>query len=270
MTAVPRRRLSRRQQAKVFRIVQYVALVGFVVVVASTANWSNITTFFFKSDVAKAMFPDIITVALVNTVKYTASAFVFGLALGLVLALMRLSSVAPYRWLANIYIEFFRGVPALIVFLVFGFGVPLAFPGSQIPGGTTGTVTIALGMVAAAYMAETIRAGLQAVPKGQTEAARSLGMSSTRALLSVVIPQAFRIVLPPLTNELILLTKDSSLVYLLGLASDGFELAKFARAASQTSINSTPFVVAGLMYLAITLPLTAAVRRLEASARKAH
>ena len=66
-------------------------------------------------------------------------------------------------------------------------------------------------------MAETIRAGIQAVPKGQTEAARSLGMSGPRAMVSIVIPQAFRIILPPLTNELILLTKDSSLVYLLGL-----------------------------------------------------
>ncbi len=68
-------------------------------------------------------------------------------------------------------------------------------------------------------MAETIRAGIQAVPKGQTEAARSLGMSHARAMASIVLPQAFRIILPPLTNELILLTKDSSLVYLLGLTS---------------------------------------------------
>ena len=77
---------------------------------------------------------------------------------------------------------------------------------------------LALGLVAAAYMAETIRAGIQAVPKGQMEAARSLGMSHGRAMVSIIIPQAFRIVLPPLTNELILLIKDSSLVYLLGLS----------------------------------------------------
>ena len=79
-------------------------------------------------------------------------------------------------------------------------------------------MTLALGLVGAAYMAETIRAGIQAVPKGQMEAARSLGMPQGRAMISIVIPQAFRIILPPLTNELILLTKDSSLVYVLGLA----------------------------------------------------
>ena len=103
------------------------------------------------------------------------------------------------------------------MFIALGFGVPLAF---EVALDMNITVMLSLGLVGAAYMAETIRAGIQAVPKGQTEAARSLGMSHGRAMLSIVIPQAFRIVLPPLTNELILLTKDSSLVYLLGLSLD--------------------------------------------------
>ena len=93
-------------------------------------------------------------------------------------------------------------------------GVPLAFPGHGDPRRTYGKVALALGLVGAAYMAETIRAGIQAVPKGQMEAARSLGMSHGRAMVSIVIPQAFRIILPPLTNELVLLFKDSSLVLL--------------------------------------------------------
>ena len=97
-------------------------------------------------------------------------------------------------------------------------GFRLAFPDYEIPFGNLGIVTLALGLVGGAYMAETIRAGIQAVPKGQMEAARSLGMSHGRAMISVVVPQAFRIILPPLTNELILLTKDSSLVYILGLS----------------------------------------------------
>ena len=157
------------------------------------------------------MFPDVLTVALRNTILYTLLAFVFGLVFGLVLALMRLSSVAPYRWLATAYIELFRGLPALLVLFMVGYGVPLAFPDREIPGGLYGSVALGLGLTAAAYMAETIRAGIQAVPKGQMEAARTLGMSHTRAMVSIVIPQAFRIVIPPLTNELILLTKDSSL-----------------------------------------------------------
>ena len=82
-----------------------------------------------------------------------------------------------------------------------------------------GSIAIGLGLTAAAYMAETIRAGIQAVPKGQMEAARTLGMSHFTAMRTIVIPQAFRIVIPPLTNELILLTKDSSLAYVLGVTA---------------------------------------------------
>ena len=105
--------------------------------------------------------------ALLNTIIYSAGAFIFGLVGGTILALMRLSSVAPYRWIAGIYIELFRGLPALIVLLAFGL-LPLAFPGLIIPYDPYGTVWIALGIVAAAYMAETIRAGIQAVPKGRS------------------------------------------------------------------------------------------------------
>jgi polar amino acid transport system permease protein len=113
-------------------------------------------------------------------------------------------------------------------------------------------------------MAETMRAGIQAVPKGQMEAARSLGMSYSRAMVSIVIPQAFRIILPPLTNELILLTKDSSLVYLLGVTLPTRELAKFGRDALNQYVSMTPILVAGLAYLIITVPLGVLVRRLEA------
>jgi polar amino acid transport system permease protein len=173
---------------------------------------------------------------------------------------MRLSSVPPYRWLATGYIEFFRGVPALLVFLAFGFGVPIAF---HVRFTTLSTVVAALGLVGAAYMAETIRAGIQAVPKGQLEAARSLGMSQFRAMVSIVIPQAFRIVLPPLTNELILLAKDSSLVYLLGLTGSEYELTKYGRDAMNTVQSMTPLVAAGLCYLIITIPLSYLSRYLE-------
>ncbi len=79
---------------------------------------------------------------------------------------MRLSSVPPYRWLAMAYVEVFRGLPALLIFIFVGVGVPLAFPGTQIPGGTVGKVALALALVSAAYMAETVRAGIQAVPQG--------------------------------------------------------------------------------------------------------
>ncbi|MFI9352587.1 amino acid ABC transporter permease [Streptomyces lydicus] len=259
--------LSRRRRARIVRGMQYGVLVVAVVVLALVADWHQLRTAFFDVEVAKALFPDIITTALLNTILYTLLGFGFGLALGLVLALMRLSSVPPYRWIAITYIEFFRGIPALLVFIALGFGVPLAF---EVALDMNVTVMLSLGLVGAAYMAETIRAGIQAVPKGQTEAARSLGMSQGRAMVSIIIPQAFRIVLPPLTNELILLTKDSSLVYLLGLALNQFELANFGRDALNEHKSLTPILIAGLLYLVITLPLGQLVRRLEARTAKAR
>jgi polar amino acid transport system permease protein len=119
-------------------------------------------------------------------------------------------------------------------------------------------------------MAETIRAGIEAVPRGQMEAARSLGMSHTRAMVSIVIPQAFRIVLPPLTNELIMLTKDSSLVYLLGVTPADRELAKLGRDALNQYVSMTPILAVGLAYLIITVPLGYVVRRLEAQQARAR
>jgi polar amino acid transport system permease protein len=253
-------KLSPRRRKKVFRVAGYVLFVSAILAVVGAADWGRLSEAFFRLDVAGEMFPEAITVALRNTITYTLLAFVFGLTLGLILALMRLSSILPYRWFATAYIELFRGLPAL---LVVGYGVPLAFPDREIPGGVYGSVTVGLGLTAAAYMAETIRAGIQAVPKGQLEAARTLGMSHPRAMVSIILPQAFRIVIPPLTNEIILLTKDTSLVYVLGVTATTIELTKFAGDALNTRVNPTPLVVAGLLYLVITLPLSQLVRGLE-------
>ena len=262
--------MSPRKRAQVTRSIQYAVLVLLVLAVALTADWGTLRAAFFDTDILPKLFPELITIALKNTIIYTACAFTFGLVLGLVLALMRLSSVGPYRWLATGFVEFFRGVPALIVFIGFYYGLPAAFPGRNLPGGVLGTVTVALGLVGAAYMAETIRAGIQAVPKGQMEAARSLGMSHSRAMISVVIPQAFRIILPPLTNELILLTKDSSLVYVLGLSLSDSELTDFGRRNLTQFVNLTPLFAAALAYLVITVPLSIVVRRMEARAERSR
>ncbi len=201
---------SPRQRAARWRYAQYAVLVLVVLAIALLANWGEIQRAFWDWELVKEQFPRVLTIALKNTIIYTACGFAFGLALGLVLALMRLSSVGPYRWIATAVIELFRGIPALVVFIALSVGFQLAFPDYEIPFGNLGVVTLALGLVGGAYMAETIRAGIQAVPKGQMEAARSLGMSHGRAMISVVVPQAFRIILPPLTNELILL--DEGLV----------------------------------------------------------
>ncbi|EDY62587.2 amino acid ABC transporter permease [Streptomyces pristinaespiralis] len=268
--AVVTSRLTRRQRRRVSQGIQYAIFVAALVVVGLLADWDRLQNQFAQKDLASELFPAIITTALRNTVVYTVSGFVFGLVLGLIIALMRLSSVAPYRWLAGVYIEIFRGLPALLIFIFVGVAVPLAFPGTEIPGGTYGKVALGLGLVAAAYMAETIRAGIQAVPKGQMEAARSLGFSHARAMVSVIIPQAFRIVIPPLTNELVLLFKDSSLVLFLGVTLEERELTKFGRDLASQTANSTPILVAGLCYLLVTVPLSFVVRRLEARADKAR
>lgn len=261
------RRLTRRRRRQLTLSAQWLLLVAIAVLLLWKADWSSLRTNFAKGDVARSMFPEVVSTALLNTILYTACAFVFGFLLGLVLALMRLSSVAPYRWLAALYVEIFRGLPALLIFIFVGVGLPIAFPGFTVPGGTTGKVALALGLVSAAYMAETFRAGIQAVPRGQVEAARTLGMSSATAMRSVVVPQALRIVIPPLTNELVLLLKDSSLVLFLGVAVPDYELSKFANDLAGNG-NSTPLIVSGLFYLALTVPLGYLARRLEARGQR--
>ncbi len=253
--------ISLRKKQQYSRWVQYALLIVLALVLIVVADWPTLIQQVFNPTIIADQFPEVLTVALKNTTIYTLLGFALGLTLGILLALMKISSVAPYRWLSTLYIELFRGLPALVVFLAFGYGIPLAF---QVRFNSYVTVMLALGMVSAAYIAEVLRAGLQAVPKGQYEAARTLGMSHTRAMVTIIIPQAFRIVLPPLTNEVILLTKDSSLVYLLGMTVSQYELAKFGREGlSAAEAGLTPLVVAGFCYLIITIPLGLLARYFE-------
>jgi polar amino acid transport system permease protein len=260
--------LSRRQRARLVHLVTIAVPPLVLAAVVLAADWSAIQKAFFQPEIAADLFPKIVTVGVKNTLIYTTFAFIGGLLIALPIALLRLSSVRPYRWFAATYIELLRGVPAIVTLIAVGFAIPIALDW-RVPG-KYGAACLALALVAAAYMAETIRAGIQAVPKGQMEAARSLGMSHGRAMVSVVVPQAFRIVLPPLTNELILLTKDSSLVYILGLSLEGYELTKFGREGMNSAANLTPIVVIGLCYLLITVPLSIVVRRMESRAERAR
>ena len=261
--------LNKRQKQKAFRAGLYALSVIVVALVVIFADWDRIQRNFFNTEIMAEMMPEAITIGVRNTILYTAGAFTFGFILALILALMRLSSVPPYRWFAVAFIELFRGVPALITIFVVAFGLPLAFgQGWRIPGGILGTGSVALGLVAAAYMAETMRAGIEAVDVGQVEAARSLGMSGAQAMAFIILPQAFRIIIPPLTNELVLLLKDTSLLFVIGTTPLTKELTKFGRDFLATTANATPLTVAALLYLVITLPLTYMVRRLEKSAGK--
>ncbi|MFD2349076.1 amino acid ABC transporter permease [Nonomuraea ferruginea] len=257
-----RRRLSPRKRQRIFRGVQYAILVAALVALALYADWASLAQNFARLDIAELMLPDLFTVALLNTMVYAVGGFLFSFVFGLIVALMRLSTVGPYRWLATLYIEIFRGVPALLVFLMIVF-LPLALPGFAVPFGTYGQAILGLGLVGTAYQAEIFRAGLQAVPRGQTEAARSLGMSATRAQFTVVVPQAIRIVIPPTTNQFVALLKDSSLVLFLGVSGQYVDLTKFGNDMASTHANATPILVAGLTYLIVTVPLGYLAGRLE-------
>lgn len=247
---------------KLTRWGMYAAFVLGVLIVAIVIDWTRVQRGFFQLELFAEMWPEVLTVAARNTLLYTVISFLLGLALGLPLALMKMSTIAPYRWVATVYVEIFRGLPALLTIFLFAFGIPIAL-GVNIPFGTVGAGVAGLSVVAAAYMAETIRAGIQAVPKGQSEAARSLGMSEAWAMTSIIIPQAFRIIVPPLTNEFVLLIKDTSLLFIAGFAAGEKELTAYGRDIATDAFNSTPIIVAGIGYLVVTIPLTRMVAQLE-------
>lgn len=261
--------LSKRRRAMYMRYALYIVSVALLIAVALFVDWGRLGTAMFQWDIVKTQFPDILTGAAKNTLVFTILGFAGGLSFGLLFALMRLSTIKPYRWFAATYIELFRGIPLLVTLLILGFGIPIAtgwrWPNPYLQG------AIPLSLVASAYMAETIRAGIEAVPKGQMEAARSLGMSHVRAMTTIVIPQALRIIIPPLTNEFVLLIKDTSLISVLGVTAATKDLARFGRDGVNQTANATPLIVAGLVYLAMTLPLTQLVawmeRRTKAASR---
>lgn len=236
-----------------------------VMFLAVAVDWARLQDKMFRTDLVVDQFPRIVTQAAKNTLIFTAFGFAGGLALGVVLALMRLSTFRPYRWFAAVYIDVIRGLPALLVLIFIAFGLPIALD-IRIPG-TYGRGSVALAIVSSAYIAEVVRAGIEAVPKGQTEAARSLGMSHGQAMRRIVIPQAFRIIIPPMTNELVLLLKDTALISVIGVTEATKELTRFGRDGVNENANATPLVVAGLVYLALTLPMTRLAGYLERRAR---
>ncbi|WP_420111161.1 amino acid ABC transporter permease [Pseudactinotalea sp.] len=253
------RRTTRR---RLVRMALYALFAVLVAVAALTADWESLANNFLRLDIARDQFPQIITIALRNTLLFTVIAFAGGLLLGILLALMKLSSIGPYRWFATAYIELFRGLPALLTIFAISFMLPIAF-GVRVPFAPAGGALVGLIAVAGAYMAEVIRAGIQAVPKGQTEASRSLGMSPGKTMVFVTLPQGFRIIIPPMTNEFVLLLKDTSLVFIAGTTPLLKELTTYARDQSSALGNSTVLLMAALLYLVVTVPLTRVAAYLE-------
>lgn len=152
------------------------------------------------------------------TLELTAGAVAIGVVIGLFMALARLSKHKVVRAGAIAYIDFFRGTPLLVqIFLVY-FGIPMLLKWSTMPDNYQYTAGIlAMGLNSGAYIAEIFRAGIQSIDRGQSEAARSLGMTQVQALRYVILPQAFKRTIPPLGNEFIALLKDSSLLSIIAI-----------------------------------------------------
>lgn len=179
-----------------------------------------------------------------------------GVALGLFMGMARVSRFRAVRAIATVYTEMIRGTPLLMQLIILYYGLPSV--GINLEAIVAGI--IGLSANSAAYVGEIFRAGIQSVGRGQMEAARAGGLTHLQAMRYVVLPQAFRMVLPPLTNEFVTMLKDSSLVSTLAIA----ELLRTGREVVAWKVNVfSPFAGVTLLYLAMTLPLTHLARYLE-------
>ena len=200
---------------------------------------------------------DLLLAGLRYTLFIAAVAMGLSLALGLAVAILRLSSFPPLAWLAAAYINVFRAIPLFVFIIYVYYGVSIAV-GVNFSPVTAGI--IALTLQYGAWMAEIFRSGIQAVPKGQREAASSLGMGRARTFVSIVLPQALRIVVPPSGNMFVGMVKDSSLVSIIGVA----ELVRNTQLlVSQTFRPFEFYTAAVLFYVAITLALSYLMKVLE-------
>lgn len=222
----------------------------------------NIIDSFFNWERISAILPDLIRIGLPNTLILAVGAMVLGSFIGILVALASISKRKLLRIPARIYVDLLRGLPVILTIFLLGQGLPLL--GIRIFGGSSypyGVLTLAL--IAGAYIAEIFRSGIEALPAGQLEAARALGMSHGKAMRLIVIPQGVRNVLPALTNQFIATIKDSSLVYLLGFTIAERELYRIGQDAAQQTGNLSPLVAAGIMYLIVTIPLTYVVNYMD-------
>ncbi|XZA54278.1 amino acid ABC transporter permease [Bacillus amyloliquefaciens] len=184
-------------------------------------------------------------------------------ALGVLIAVMRITAFKPLQWIGTAYVEFIRNIPLLLITFVFYFGLPNA--GLRLDGFQAGT--IALTIYTSAFIAEAIRAGIQTVSKGQMEAARSSGFTYSQAMRYVILPQAVKIVIPPLGNQFLNLVKNSSI---LGVVA-GLDLMYQADlVSSSTLVVFDVYIFVALFYLIVTIPLSIGVHYLERRLGKSY
>jgi His/Glu/Gln/Arg/opine family amino acid ABC transporter permease subunit len=196
--------------------------------------------------------------ACLQTLYLTAAAFLIAIVCGMAIALLRISGVAPLRWAAIVFIEIGRGTPALVILFLIYFGLPSVLPALEFDSFTA--AAIGLGLQGAAILAEIFRAGIEALDRGQGEASLSLGLTPRQAMGYVILPQAIRIVLPPVGNYAIGLLKDTSIASIIA-APDLMLRAKDI--ASSSFLPMHLYVLAAILYFAMSYPLSLLMRRLE-------
>ncbi|MCI8285534.1 MAG: amino acid ABC transporter permease [Firmicutes bacterium] len=201
-----------------------------------------------------------------TTLTVTAGALIIGLVIGLLIALGKMSKFKILRWPASVYVEIVRGTPLFVQILILAYGLPYL-----IKDITNGAVTfnwspiviagvIACGLNSGAYLAEIIRSGIQAVNKGQTEAARSLGMSHIQNMRYIILPQAFKVILPAMANEFVTLIKETSILSYIGIV----EITREGILWASRAFKFFPaYIGVAVVYLCLTIPLSRVVAYLE-------
>lgn len=209
---------------------------------------------FFNTSVLLRTYP-LLLKGLWVTAKLGVVSIVAGLALGLILALIRLYAGRVAQTLARIYIDIFRSLPLLVLLIIVYYALP--FVGIRMS--PFWSAMTALTLVSGAYTAEIFRAGIQAIPKGQFEASQALGFGYRHMMVDVILPQAIKIVIPPLTNNSINVIKDTALASVVAMP----DLLKQATQAQALAANPSPLILAAIIYVAFLWPLVAAVTRME-------
>jgi putative glutamine transport system permease protein len=192
------------------------------------------------------------------TVASSLIALVFSLIIGTLMAIFQLAKNRVLKFVAQAYVEIFRNIPLLVIVMFFFIVLPMS--GVQIDGFKAGT--IGLTIYTSAFIAETIRAGIQAVPGGQMEAGLSSGFTQSQTMRYIILPQAFKIVIPPLGNQFINLVKNSSILAMVA----GLDLMYQGDAIANATFNTIDsYVIVALFYLVLTLPLSYLMNYLEKS-----
>jgi polar amino acid transport system permease protein len=217
-------------------------------------GWERFTDTFFNAKVMAKYWPDILA-GMVVTIELAVLVVVTGLAAGLALALLRALGIRPLNWLIVFVVDIFRALPPLVVIVLIYFGLPGA---GITPSGFVSTWA-ALGLILMAFAEEIFWAGITAVPRGQWEAARSTGLSFAQTLLGVVLPQALRLTIPPLTSRTIAITKGTALGSVVAVS----EILGQASSAVSNSYNPSPLMLGAAAYLVLFIPVVVAGRWVE-------